>query len=343
MKAMLVYGARDLRLAEWPKPEPGPGEVLVRVKSVGICGSDVHNYVYGEIGGAIIKEPLIIGHELSGVIEALGPGVQGPPVGTPVAVDPSMSCGRCEFCREGSPNICPHVRFFGVAPVHGGLREYLTHPADLVFPLPEGMDFDEGALLEPMGVATYVAELADLRPGDRVAVLGCGPIGLLCIELVRLSGAAEILASDLVGERLEAARRLGADMAYNASSEDVVRRIMDHTHGRGVDVTIEAAGAVEAVEQAMAVTKPGGTVVLVGIPPEDRITFKASIPRRKGLTVKFDRRMKHTYPRCMALWATGRVDLKALATHHFPLERLPEAFDLVIRRADGVLKAMITI
>lgn len=343
MKAMLVHGPRDLRLAEWPEPQPGPGEVLVRVKTCGICGSDVHSYVYGEIGGVSIKDPLVLGHELSGVVAALGPGVSGPALGTPVAVDPSISCGECELCLEGDPHICRQNRFFGNWPWHGGFREYLAHPADLVFPLPEGMSFDEGALLEPMGIALFVAGLAGIRLGDRVAVVGCGPIGVLSVEMALLSGAADILATDLVDERLDAARLLGAAQTWNAGREDVVARIMDHTRGRGVDVAIEAAGALETVEQAMEVARPGGTVVLVGIPTEDRITFRASLARRKGLTVKFDRRMKHTYPRCIALWAAGRVNLRPLATHRFPLERLAEAFDLVIRRADGVLKAMIEV
>ena len=343
MRAMFVHGPRDLRLGEMPKPEPGPGQVLVRVRAVGICGSDVHTYQYGEIGGTVIRSPLVLGHELSGVVEALGPGVQGPPPGTPVAVDPSVSCGRCEFCLEGDPHICPSIHFFGNWPHHGGFREYLAHPADLVHPLPEGMSFDEGALLEPMGIALFVADLAGIRLGDRVAVLGSGPIGLLCVQMARLAGAAEITATDVVVERLGAARRLGADMAWNAATDDVVARIVDHTGGRGVDVVIEAAGAPETVEQAMEVAKPGGTVVLVGIPAEDRVTFKASVARRKGLTIKYDRRMKHTYPRCIALAQAGRVNLKPLATHHFPLERLGDALDLVIGRADGVLKAIIEV
>ncbi len=343
MRAMFVHGPRDLRLGEMPKPQPGPGQVLVRVKSVGICGSDVHSYTYGEIGGTVIEEPLVLGHELSGIVEALGPGVKGPAVGTPVAVDPSISCGHCELCLEGDPHICRENRFFGVAPIHGGFREYLAHPAELVLPLPEGMTFDEGALLEPMGIAMYVTALADVRLGDRVAILGCGPIGLMTIQMVRLSGAAEITGTDLVVERLGAARRFGADMAWNAAHEDVVAKIMDHTHGRGVDIAFETAGAQETVEQAMEIVRPGGTVVLVGVPAEDRISFRASVPRRKGVTIKFDRRMKHTYARCMALWQAGRVNLQAMATHHFPLERLGEALQLVIARGDGVLKAMIEV
>jgi len=343
MKAMLVHGPRDVRLGEMPKPEPGPGEVLVRVKAVGICGSDVHNYLYGEIGGVAIQQPLVLGHESAGVIEALGPGVRGLQVGMPVAVDPSISCGHCEFCLEGDPHVCLENRFFGVYPTHGAFREYLAHPADLVFPLPEGMSFDEGALLEPMGIATYVVGLAGIRLGDRVAVLGAGPIGLLSIRMARLAGAGEITATDLVPERLGAARRMGADMAWNAAGEDVVARIMDHTHGRGVDVVIEAAGSPETVEQAMEIARPAGTVVIVGIPAEDRMTFRPSVPRRKGLTVKFDRRMKHTYPRCISLVQSGRVDVRPLATHHFPLERLQEALELVIARKDGVLKAIVEV
>lgn len=343
MRAMLVYGPRDLRADEMPKPEPGPGEVLVRVKTVGICGSDVHNYIYGEIGGSVIEQPLAVGHEPAGIIEALGPGVTGLEVGMRVAVDPSISCGHCEFCEEGDPHVCLQNRFFGVYPNHGAFREYLVHPANLVFPLPGGMSFDEGALLEPMGIALYVAGLADIRLGDRVAVLGSGSIGLLSMQMVRLAGAGEIIATDVVPERLEAARRWGADLTFNAASEDVVAKIMDHTRGRGVDVVIEAAGAPDTPEQAMEIAKPAGTVVLVGIPAEDHLSFRPSVPRRKGLTVKFDRRMKHTYPRCIQLVEAGKVDLKPLATHHFPLERLEEAFELVIGRKDGVLKAMIEI
>lgn len=343
MKAMLVHGPRDLRAAEWPVPEPGPGEALVRVKACGICGSDIHSYEHGEIGGTAIEAPLVLGHELAGEVVALGPGVTGLAVGTPVAVDPAMPCGRCEFCLEGDPHVCPQMRFFGNYPYHGGFREYLAHPADLLFPLPEGLTYTDGALVEPMGIALYVAELAGMRLGDRVAVLGAGPIGLLCIDMMRLSGAVDIVATDLVDARLEAARRLGATEAWNAAREDVVGRIMDHTAGRGADVVIEAAGVPETVEQAMEVAKPGGTVVLVGIPDDDRISFKASTSRRKGLTIKYDRRMKHTYPRCLALVKAGRVDLRPLATHHFPLERLGEALDTVRTRADGVLKAIVEI
>jgi len=341
MKAMLLHGPRDLRLDELPKPAPGPGEVLVRIKAVGICGSDMHRYLYGEIGGVPITRPLILGHEAAGVIEALGPGVAGPPVGTAVAVDPSKSCGHCEFCLEGDPHVCPRNEFFGVNPCHGAFREYVAHPADLVFPLPAGLNLDEGALLEPLGIAMYSVGLGGVRLGDRVAVLGSGPIGLLMIELLRLSGTAEIIATDLVPERLQAARRLGADLALNAGQEDIVARIMDHTAGRGVDLVIDAAGAPDTAEQAVEIAKPAGTVVLVGIPIDDRVTFTHSVARRKGLTIKLDRRAKHTYPRCIALAAAGRVDLKPLATHHFPLERLPEAFDLAINRTDGVLKAII--
>jgi L-iditol 2-dehydrogenase len=343
MRAMFVHGPRDLRPGDMPKPVPGPGEVLVRIKAVGICGSDVHNYVFGEIGGALITEPLVIGHEAAGIIEALGPGVHGLTVGMRVAVDPSLSCGHCELCVEGDPHICRDNRFFGVAPTHGAFREYIAHPADAVFPLPAGMTMDEGALLEPMGIGMYVAQLADVRLGDRVGILGCGPIGLMTGQMIRLSGAGEIIGTDKVEARLATARRLAMDTTFDANDPQVVKRIWEHTKGRGLDVVIDCAGANETSEQAMELARPGGTVVLVGIPPEDKIEFKASVPRRKGLTVKFDRRMKHTYQRCIQFVEAGRVDIKPLATHHFPLERLVEAMELVISRGDGVLKTMIEI
>lgn len=343
MKAMFVHGPHDVRLAELPKPEPGPGEVLVRIKSVGICGSDIHAYELFDNGGVTIASPLILGHESAGVVEALGPGVKGPAVGTPVAVDPSISCEQCEFCLEGDPHVCQKNRFFGVYPTHGALREYLTHPAHLVFPLAEGLSVMEGALLEPMGIAMYVTELADIRLGDRVAVLGSGPIGLMTTQLVRLSGAAEIIATDVVPERVKAAPRFGADIALDASREDVVARIMDHTKGRGVDVVIHATDVEETVDQAMAIAKPAGTVVMVGIPHRDQVSFRHSPARRKGLTIKFDRRMKHTYPRCMALVQAGRVDVKPIATHHFPLERLADGLEMASHRRGGALKVMIDV
>jgi len=341
VKAARLHGPRDLRLEEIPRPELRAGELLIRVRAVGICGSDVHYYLDGGIGTERVTEPHVLGHEFAGEIVALGPGVEGPPVGTRVAVDPAIPCGRCEFCLEGNPNVCPQIRFRSTPPAGGSMCEFVAHPASLVFPLPERLDFADGAMLEPLGVAIHSVDLGKLRPGDTVAVLGCGPIGLLIIQVARLAGARAVYATDLIPERLAMAERLGANAVLQAEEADPVAWADELTGGRGLDVVFEAAWAAETVAQAMDMAKPGGRVVLVGIPSEDRLTFPASVARRKGLTIKLVRRMKHTYPRAMALVEQGLVDVRSLITHRFPLAAAREAFELVAARADGVIKALL--
>jgi len=333
-----------MRVETVPCPEPVEGELLIRVRAVGVCGSDVHYFHDGGIGITKVTEPHELGHEFSGVVAALGPGVDGPPVGTRVAVEPAIHCGHCEFCLEGHPNICPQVQFVSTPPLGGSLVEYLAHPAELVFPMPDAMDFADGAMLEPLGVAIHTVNLARLRPGDTVAILGSGPIGLLTLEVARLSGAAKAYATDLEPERLAAAQRLGASAVFQADGADPVAWISELTQGRGVDVVFEAAWAAETVGQAVAMVKPGGRVVIGGIPSgADAITYPASTARRKGLTIKMVRRMKHTYPRSISLVQDGLVDVQSLITHRFPLEAASEAFELVDARADGVIKALIEV
>ena len=342
MKAARLYAARDMRVETVPRPEPGEGELLIRVRAVGVCGSDIHYFADGGIGVTKVTEPHALGHEFSGEVVGLGPGVEGPPVGTRVAVEPAISCGHCESCEEGNPNICPQVQFVSTPPLGGSLVEYLVHPAELVFPMPDNMDYADGAMLEPLGVAIHTVNLAKLRPGDTVAVLGSGPVGLLTLEVARISGAAKAFVTDLEPKRLAAAQRLGADAVLQAGVADPVAWIDELTEGRGVDVVFEAAWAAETVAQAVAMVKPGGLVVIGGIPSgADLISYPASTARRKGLTIKMVRRMKHTYPRSMALVQGGLVDVQSLITHRFPLEASSEAFELVDARADGVIKALI--
>lgn len=341
MKAARLHGPGDLRLEEIPSSEPQVGEVLIRVRAVGICGSDVHYYQDGGIGDRRVTEPHVLGHEFAGQVVGLGPGVGGPPVGTRVAVDPAIPCGRCEFCLEGNPNVCPQILFLSTPPTGGSLCEFVAHPASLVFPLPEGLDFADGAMLEPLGVAIHSVDLGKLRPGDTVAVLGSGPIGLLILQVARLGGARTVYATDLIPERLALAERLGASGVLQAEEADPVAWVDELTAGRGVDVVFEAAWAAETVAQAMVMARPGGRVVIAGIPSEDRLTFPASVARRKGLTIKLVRRMKHTYPRATALVQQGLVDVRSLITHRFPLAAAREAFELVAARADGVIKALV--
>jgi L-iditol 2-dehydrogenase len=341
MKAMRLHAPRDMRLDDVPAPEPGPGQALVRVRAVGVCGSDVHYYVDGCIGETVAPYPFVLGHECAGEVAALGPGVEAPPVGTRVAVDPAIPCGRCEVCLEGNPNCCPNVRFPSTPPVPGVLSEWYVHPAHLCIPLPDALDFADGAMLEPLGVVVHAITLAKVCPGDTVAVLGAGPIGLLALQLALGSGAGAVYLSESISARRALATRLGASAVCDPADGDPVDWLLDRTGGRGVDVAIEAAWGGEAVGQAVRMARHAGRVVLVGIPRDDCVTFPASVARRKGLTILMSRRMKHVYPRAMRLVERGVVDARALITHRFPLERAAEAFELVASLRDGVVKAMI--
>jgi L-iditol 2-dehydrogenase len=340
MKALRLYAPRDLRVDEVPIPQPGPGEVLIRVRAVGVCGSDVHYYVDGHIGDAVPTFPFTLGHEFAGEVAALGPGVSWPSVGTRVAVDPAVPCGKCEVCLEGNPNCCPNVRFPGSAPIEGSLAEYFVHPAELCVPLPDALDFADGALLEPLGVAIHALNLAKVRPGDSVAILGAGPIGLMLLQIAR-GVAGAVYVTEPIRERRTLAERLGARAVCDPSATDPVGWLRKETANRGVDIAIEVAWGAEAVTQAVEMARPAGKVILVGIPRDDVVTFPAGTARRKGLSILMSRRMKFVYRRAMALVEAGIVDVRALLTHRFPLERAAEAFELVATVGDGVVKAMI--
>ncbi len=260
-----------------------------------------------------------------------------------VAIDPAIPCEFCEHCLAGNPNLCPQVRFAGTPPTDGGLQEYLAWPAHLLHPLPAGMSYETGALLEPLGVAIHAVDLAKIRLADTVAVLGAGPIGLLVIRLAALSGAVRVFATDVRADRVEAAVAFGAQEAIRVADADPGSWVRGRTAGRGVDVAIECAGAPAAVAQAIDVVRPGGSVVLVGIPPDDGVAFGAAKARRKGVTIKFCRRMKHVYRRALALVEAGLVDLSPLVSHRYSLEELPAAFAALDRRERGLRKAVITV
>jgi L-iditol 2-dehydrogenase len=343
MKAARLYGPRDMRVDDVPVPAPGPGQALLQVLSVGVCGSGVHYYIDGGIGDDKVTEPFVIGHEFSARILGLGPGVEGPPVGTRVAVEPAIACGKCELCQEGHPNLCENILFCSTPPTPGALQEYMVHPAELCFPLPDGVSNEQGAMLEPLGIALHAVRLAKLRPGDTVAVLGSGPVGLLTLEVALRSGARAVWVTDLIPERLAMAEKLGARGTLRADKADPVAWIMEQTQGRGIDVAFEAAWAEETVAQAAYMARRGGKLLMIGIPREDQAVFPGHTVRRKGLTIKYVRRMKHTYPRAIAMVNDGSIDVDSLITHRYPLERVAEAYDLVASREDGVMKVIVEV
>ncbi len=328
MKALRLHGVGDLRLADEPAPVPGPAEALVRVTAVGICGSDLHWYDESGIGDAVLTRPLVLGHEAAGVI------VGGPRAGQRVALDPQVPCGACETCAAGRGHLCPQVRFLGHSVTDGAMRAQLAWPVANLVPLPDAIDDAAGAMLEPLGVGIHALRLARVRPGDSVGVFGCGPIGLLLIQLARISGATTIVATDRLPHRVDAARRLGAVAALvEGGAERGV--LLEATGGRGVDAAIEIAGDDDAIETAIALARPAGTVVVAGIPAGDHSTIAASIARRKGLDLRFARRMSRAYPRAIALVEAGLVDVSSLVTDRFAIVDFEAAFRTAVRR-DGL-------
>lgn len=307
MKVARLYGVGDVRLSDEPAPTARPGEAIVRVTAVGLCGSDLHWYGQAGIGDARLDRPLVAGHEFAGVTED----------GQRVAVDPAVPCNRCDMCRAGHPNLCRDLRFAGHGAEDGGLCEEVAWPARCLVPLPDSLSAAAGALLEPLGVAIHAVDLGHVRAGASIGIFGCGPIGLLVLQVARAAGAADIWVTEPLPHRLDAARAWGAQ---------------EWKPGREVDVAFECAGAAGALDDAIAAVRPGGRVVLVGIPDDDRTSFTASVARRKGLSLVLSRRMKHTYPRAIRLVETGRVEVESLVTHRFPLEQAPAAFALAQRR-----------
>jgi L-iditol 2-dehydrogenase len=337
VEVLRLHGVGDMQLHYEPFPTPANDEVIIRVSSVGICGSDLHWFGSAGIGDAQLEKPLILGHEFSGIVEDPSSALNG----KRVAIDPAIACRECEFCIEGNTNFCENLRFAGHGEQDGALRQYLAWPERNLHPLPEEITAEEGALLEPLGVALHAVELGKIRPGFAVGVFGVGPIGLMIIQLVKLAGASEILVTDRLEHRLDAALKIGATSGYLVDQDSKLEDIQSAFGGSQVLVAFEAAGDNQAVETAIMAAKPGGKIILVGIPEVDRTAFSASTARRKGLTIKLSRRMRYTYPRAIQLVQDGHVDLQSLVTARYPLVAYEEAFQAAHARRG--LKTVINI
>jgi L-iditol 2-dehydrogenase len=329
-----LHAPGDVRVHEEPLPTVPPGEVLLRVTAVGLCGSDLHWYEAGAIGETRLDRPLVLGHEVAAVIE------HGPRRGTRVAIDPADPCGVCAICRGGHEELCVTMRFAGHSTTDGGLRRFMSWPERHVRAVPDSIGDAEASLLEALGIAIHAVDLGEVAAGTRVAVVGCGPIGLLIIGVLRATGVSDIVASDLLPHRVEAARVAGASRTFLAGvpggrdgSSGSERETAAEPPDVEAEVVFECAGDEPAVEAAMRIAAPAGRVVLVGIPVDDRTSFTASVARRKGLTIVVSRRM--TAPdldRAIALAADGRIELSSLITDRFPIDDAPAAFAALAAR-----------
>lgn len=333
--ALYLRAARDARLGPAPEATGREDAVGLRVAAVGLCGSDLHYYKDGGIGAATIAAPFVPGHEFAGWLEADLPEL-GLAVGALVAVDPNEACGRCAWCHEGHPNLCPHVRFIGAPPLHGAMTARIAVPRSQIVALPEGFTPAEAVMLEPLGVAIHAVDLAKPRLLERVALLGCGPIGLLILEVLKVAGAGEVLAVDPQEHRRAAAARAGA-AAVGADLAVIEAR----TGGEGCSLVIEATNSPDGFRDAVRAARIGGRVVLVGIPDGDSYGLPAAEARRRGLKIKFARRMGEVYPRAIALVQGGKVDVLGMVTAEVPLEEGPELFRRHAADEPGLIKSLI--
>lgn len=340
----LEWEARDIR-------DPGPHEVRVRVRRIGVCGSDVHYYTHGRIGNFVVKGPLVLGHEVSGVVDAVGEGVTRVKPGDRVALEPGVPCRRCTYCKTGAYNLCPDMTFMATPPVDGALSEYVTWPDDFVFPVPQSVSDDAAALLEPLAVGVWAVRKGDVRPGHSVAVLGAGPIGCTTIMAAKAAGATTIIAVDLEDFRLDLARQVGATHTFNARSGDALAFIRELgarrdglplSHG-GVDVAFETAGSLPTTRLTIVAPKPGGVAVLVGLPADPEVSLDIVSAASREVTLRGVFRYANCYPAAVELVASGAVDLDALVTHRYPFDQTPEAFDFADREKKTSMKVMIDV
>jgi len=344
MKVAYLVGKRKIVIEEEKEPEiKNNNDVLVRIRCVGICGSDVHYFLEGRIGDQIVKDKIIVGHEASGEVVEVGKDVKKLKKGDKVAIEPGISCGKCEFCIKGKPNICPNVKFLGTPPINGAFKEYIVMPEENLIKIPDGLGYEEGVLAEPLAIGIYAVRLSQLKIGDDVAILGAGPIGLSILFSARESGANKIFVSDLIDERLKFSKRIGADFTINAKKEDITEIVKKFTNNRGVDISFEAAGKKETFRQVIHTSRIGGKSVLVGIPSEDTVEFEAHIMRRKELELINVRRSAFCTEIALNLLENTNLPFKEIITHRYPFEKIEDALNLVSEYRDGVIKCVVNL
>ncbi len=340
MRTAVLVEPHEFELHDRPRPSPDPDEVLVAVRDVGICGSDVHYYEHGRIGDYVVEEPLVLGHESAGEVVEVGTNVTTLEPGDRVALEPGVPCRRCGHCKQGDYHLCEDVRFMATPPHDGAFTEYVSWPADYAYDLPETVSTTEGALCEPLSVGIHACRRGDVRTGDTVLVTGAGPIGLMILEAARAAGATDIVLTDVVDEKLAFARERGADLTVNVADDDLEAAIDAYTDGVGVDVVVEASGAVSSIESTIDVVRRGGTVVLVGLASEANVPFDVLDIIDNELDVHGSFRYKNTYPAAVDLLADGVVDVEGIVEFESSLEEIDDAFQ---RAMDpNVIKGMVS-
>lgn len=339
---MVLTGIRQMEMIEVPVPQiKDDHDVLIKMERVGVCGSDLHYYTEGKIGNQIVQYPFPVGHEGAGTVVAVGKAVTNVRIGDPIAIEPAMPCWNCDQCTAGRPHTCRKLRFLGCpGQADGCLSEYLVMPDTSCFKLGEGMILDDGALSEPLAIGVYAVKQSIPMEGASVGILGFGPIGMSVLLPAQAGGATRIFVTDKIEERLQMARESGAVYAGNPDVQDVVADIKA-LEPNSLDVVFECCGKQEAIENAIDLLKPGGKLMIIGIPEFDRWSFRVDDGRHKEITITNVRRQNGALEPTLEMMQNKKFDAHKMVTHRYNFGRTKEAFDLVDKYADGVMKAMI--
>jgi len=339
---MMLTGIRRIELRDIPEPKLlKPDHVKIKMIVTGVCGSDVHYYTQGKIGSQVVKYPFTVGHEGSGIVVETGIGVKGLRTGDMVAIEPAMPCRQCDQCLAGRHHTCRKLRFLGCpGQAEGCLMEYIIMPETSCFPLNKKLNPDHGSLSEPLAIGIYSVKRSGNIKGLNIGILGYGPIGMSVMLASKAAGSGPIFITDKIDERLSIASRENAALTVNPLKENVVKRILGAVPA-GLDIVFECCGQQDALDQAVELLKPGGKLVVAGIPQFDRWSMSVEKTRRKEITLLFIRRQVDCVEPALEMMTVGQIDVSNMVTHRFPFTEADEAFDLVAGYGDGVMKAMI--
>lgn len=341
MQIALLNKPFDIEIKEVDVPKLGPKEVLVKMMAVGVCGSDVHYYEHGKIGDFIVKEPLILGHECAGMVAAVGEDVTKFSVGDRVAVEPGVPCGKCEQCQKGQYNLCQDVEFLATPPIDGAFAQYIAHPEDFLFPIPDSLSYEQASLNEPFSVGIQACKRAGVQPGSTVVITGMGPVGLMAVVAAKAFGATRIIVTDLADIRLEEALKLGATETINISKEDPVERIQEITNGKGADYAFETAGHPAALHSAVQSLAVGGSLSIVGLPQQEEIALNIPFIGNRELNIYGVFRYANTYPMGIEMLNNTDADLDSMFTDSYELKDTKAALERALNNKQGSLKVMV--
>jgi L-iditol 2-dehydrogenase len=342
MKAMMLTGIRKMEMKEIPEPEiVNANDVKIKMSVVGICGSDIHYYTQGQIGSQIVEYPFTVGHEGAGVVVETGSGVTRVKRGDKIAIEPAMPCWECDQCLAGRHHTCRKLRFLGCpGQAEGCLMEYIVMPEESCFPLTANLKPDHGSISEPMAIGVYAVKKSGGVNNLKIGILGFGPIGMSVMLAAKAHGVESVYVTDKIDPRLEIAKKEGAAMVMNVLNVDIVTEVLKETN-LGLDIVFECCGQQEAFDQAIEILKPGGKLVVVGIPEFERWSMNVEKTRRKEISLQFIRRQVDCVEEALEMMANGSVVTDKMVTHRFHFSKTKDAFDLVAGYHDGVMKAMI--